>query len=366
MNDNQREIYSDAEYGYRNNSKSQDNTYKVIIIVTVCILAVALIAVAGVFIFLQNSQSSKTTMYVSSAEAVYLRRTPSADDGNNIICPVPHGSAVSFVENAAGNFAKVFYADQYGYIKADKLSLTVPVIDSPDKEDSSSGDNTKQDYTVKKYMYVANVKNSIYLRSSASEADSSNIICTIPWGTSVGFIERANSVFSKISYGSYVGYAKTQYLSDTDPSAYYYSNETVSKNVYIANVKHSVFFRSTPSEASQSNVICEIPLHTQVGFIEYSDSTFSKVLYGSKVGFVKTKYLSDYNTSYYNSPVYMTVCNVKHSIYLRSTASSANNSNIICEIPVNSTVELLERTNSTFYKIRWKGMVGYSKASYLR
>ena len=61
----------------------------------------------------------------------------------------------------------------------------------------------------------------------------------------------------------------------------------------------------------------------------------------------------------------MTVCNVKTSIYLRN-APVENSGNIICEIPVGSTVEFLENTNGTFYKIRWNGKVGYSKAEYLR
>ena len=61
----------------------------------------------------------------------------------------------------------------------------------------------------------------------------------------------------------------------------------------------------------------------------------------------------------------MTVCNVKHSIYLRSAPVEDKN-NIICEIPVNSTVKYLDSGNGTFYRISWSGHTGYAKSEYLR
>lgn len=65
-------------------------------------------------------------------------------------------------------------------------------------------------------MYVANVKNSIYFRSAPTE-DSSNIICEIPFGTAVTFLENTDAVFAKISYNGTDGYVKREYLSSTQP-----------------------------------------------------------------------------------------------------------------------------------------------------
>lgn len=60
----------------------------------------------------------------------------------------------------------------------------------------------------------------------------------------------------------------------------------------------------------------------------------------------------------------MTVVNVKHSIYLRSTPYETSG-NIIMEIPVGSTVTYLGTPNGTFYQISYGGTVGYSKQEYL-
>lgn len=209
--------------------------------------------------------------------------------------------------------------------------------------------------------FVANVKYSIYLRSEPVENDS-NIICEIPLGTQVGFIENSNTVFSKINYNGTIGYSKTQYLSDYMPNIS--ANTTVSSYMYIANVKYSVYFRSEPQENS-GNIICEIPVNTMVGFIEKTDTVFSKINYNGSIGYVKSQYLSSAIPHQAYSSSTMTVVNVAHSIYLRSTPSEASNNNIIMEIPVGATVTYLDTPDSTFHKISYGGTVGYSKQIYL-
>ncbi len=217
---------------------------------------------------------------------------------------------------------------------------------------------------VSKNVYVANVKNSIYLRSAPVEVDS-NIICEIPLGTQVGFIENVDSVFAKINYNGQIGYSKQQYLSDVKPAAQS-SNNTVQSYMYVANVKYSIYFRSAPAE-NDSNIICEIPLGTQVGFIENTDGVFAKIRYDGQVGYVKREYLSSSKpyVSSGGSSSTMTVVNVDYAIYLRSSPSESSDSNIIMEIPVGATVKYLDTPNSTFYKISYNGTVGYSKQIYL-
>ncbi len=210
---------------------------------------------------------------------------------------------------------------------------------------------------VSRYVYVVNVKNSIYFRSAPSENDS-NIITEIPLGTQVGFIENVDSVFAKINYNGQIGYAKQQYLADEKP--YVSANNTVSYYVYVANVKNSIYFRSAPSE-NDSNIITEIPLGTQVGFIENTDSVFAKISYNGQIGYAKREYLS----SVRQSRSTMTVVNVDYAIYLRSTPSDSSDSNIIMEIPVGATVSYIGTPNNTFYEISYNGTTGYAKQIYL-
>ena len=217
-------------------------------------------------------------------------------------------------------------------------------------------------------MYVANVNYSIYFRSAPVENDS-NIICEILYGTPVIHIEAADAVFAKIRYNGQEGYVKSEYLSSTVPPAKpaqpsaYDGDTTVKYNVYVANVENSIYLRSQPNE-SDDNIITTIPLGTAVGYIETTNGTFSKIKYGNTVGYSKSIYLSGSRPS--SGSRYMTVYNVKNSIYLRRRPSSDEGSNIICEIPVGSVVEYISDAGNGYYKIRWNGTTGYGTAKYLR
>ena len=245
-----------------------------------------------------------------------------------------------------------------GQILNEELELDEEVPQTPTAEENVA---EKQNVT----MYVANVANSIYLRSEPAENDS-NIITTIPVGTGVTWHKNTNSVFSEITYSGITGYVKRDYLSAKKPQGNSVNssntgNTTVSKYVYVANVKNSIYLRSSASENS-SNIITTIPVGTQVGYIERANSVFSKIKYNGTVGYAKTIYLSDYYTS--TSYTYLTVCNVKHSIYLRS-APAENPNNIICEIPLGTKVRFIENAGGGFYKISYNGYTGYSKSIYL-
>lgn len=151
--------------------------------------------------------------------------------------------------------------------------------------------NVSSNTTVVSYMYVANVKYSIYLRSLPEENDS-NIITEIPLGTQVGFIENADSVFAKINYNGRIGYSKREYLSSVSPNTGYSGGRAWSDTMTVTNVKYAIYLRSTPSEASDANIIMEIPVGSKVTYLDTPNNTFYKISYGGTVGYSKQIYLT--------------------------------------------------------------------------
>ena len=240
----------------------------------------------------------------------------------------------------AGSSESGFVTGMDGQQAAAPTATPIPTPSTP--QVPSSGFVPSSNTTVVSTMYVSNVRHSIYFRSEPFENDA-NIISELPLGTPVGFIENYDNVFAKINYNGTIGYAKQEYLSYTQTT-----NE-VTKTMYVANVNYSIYFRSSAQEID-SNIICEIPLGTAVGFISIEDSTFSKINYNGTIGYCKTQYLSDYAPRSNNTVVSTKyVANVQYSIYLRSTPNETDN-NIICEIPVGTAVGFIENTNSTFAK----------------
>jgi len=85
-------------------------------------------------------------------------------------------------------------------------------------------------------------------------------------------------------------YSVSPYYAETIPMP---ENTTVVSYKYIVNVANAAYFRSTPSE-SEDNVICTIPLNTEVGFIEVTDNVFSRVEYNGQYGYVKSEFLGNF------------------------------------------------------------------------
>ncbi len=149
----------------------------------------------------KEEKSVPTTMYVANVEnSIYFRSLPKEEE-DNIICTIAVGTPIVFLENTNHTFAKISYDGEEGYVKREYLSTSVP------KKKSES----PQDNSVKYSLRVVNVENSIYLRKAPSESPD-NIICTIPLGSIVGYIETTNSVFTKIKYNGITGYSKSEYL----------------------------------------------------------------------------------------------------------------------------------------------------------
>lgn len=212
-------------------------------------------------------------MFVSNVpNSIYFRSTPD-EQSDNIITTISRGTAVTFLKNANTVFAEISYNGQTGYVKREYLSATQP---SPSYESANTGDTT-----VKSYMYVANVENSIYLRSSPKEV-SGNVICTIPVGTSVGYISTTGN-FCKINYNGTIGYAKSKYLENE-----YYPYTDYLMEVY--NVPNSIYLRSEPYEDA-SNVICQIPVGSYVTYINNGNGTFYYIEWNGYRGYAKAKYL---------------------------------------------------------------------------
>lgn len=199
----------------------------------------------------------------------------------------------------------------------------------------------------------------------------------------VSFLALAHGGFYKIRVNGVDGYVLCDKVVDTT-LATPAPTENPTTVIYIVNVNESVTLRKTPDQNGEQ--ITTIPLGTQVEFVKKENDDFSKIKYGGQEGFVMTKYLTeDANIAIQQAgnknakpaePVQhatgssdvsvkftMYVFNVQNSIYLRKYAEE--NSENICTIPWGEPVGYIEDVTNGFYKIKYKGQIGYAKAEYL-
>lgn len=88
---------------------------------------------------------------------------------------------------------------------------------TPTSAPVTSQNDTQQDNTIKYYMYVANCKQSVTLRSEP-DANSSDMM-QIPYGSPVGVVDTGANGFYRVSYNGQTGYVSSAYLSNVPPPA---------------------------------------------------------------------------------------------------------------------------------------------------
>lgn len=228
------------------------------------------------------TQSPPSILYVTNVQnSIYLRQTP--DENGTILTTIPLGAAVDLIKNEHNGFTHIRYNGTEGYSKTEYLtadpnaSYQRPVPQNNQYPVSSLT-------AVIDTMYVANVQDSIYLRTAASE--NASIITTIPLGAAVGFITDMGNGFYKISYNGQMGYSKAMYLR-YGTSSYRSPNSSYMR---VTGVKYSIYLRETPSQNSVN--ICEIPVGSRVEYLGSYNNTYYKIRYNGITGYATAAYLT--------------------------------------------------------------------------
>ena len=136
------------------------------------------------------------------------------------------------------------------------------------------------------------------------------------------------------------------------------ANNNIVATYFVVNCKESVTLREYPSV--QARELAQIPLGQAVGFIEETkDGNFCKVNYDGLIGYVVSTYLSP------ESPFRdATVVNCRQSITLREEPTTYADE--ITQIPLGARVKYLGVETNSFYKVQYRGMVGFVLKTYIQ
>lgn len=136
------------------------------------------------------------------------------------------------------------------------------------------------------------------------------------------------------------------------------AENSIKATYFVVNCNESITLREYPSVHARE--LAQIPLGQAVGFIEdVGDGNFSKINYDGLVGYVITYYISP--TSPFRDA---TVVNCRQSITLRANPSTYARE--ITQIPLGARVKYLGVESDSFYKVQYRGMVGFVLKTYLQ
>lgn len=127
---------------------------------------------------------------------------------------------------------------------------------------------------------------------------------------------------------------------------------------FVVNCRESITLRDAPSVNAAE--ITQIPLGQAVGFIENAGNGFYKINYDGLIGYALAQYLAPSSQS---SARYGTVVNCRESITLREYPSVKAAE--IMQIPLGARIKYLGNTSSEFYRVEYRGQVGFALKAYI-
>ncbi|WP_289682985.1 SH3 domain-containing protein, partial [Romboutsia ilealis] len=112
--------------------------------------------------------------------------------------------------------------------------------------------------------------------------------------------------------------------------------------------------------------IITIPKGKTIEIVDKSNSNWYKVKYDGKIGYVSSEYVSiNGNSNNTNKPSTTSEKGVTTAnLNLREGASTS--SKIIITIPKGKTIEIVDKSNSSWYKVKYSGKIGYVSSKYVR
>ena len=186
---------------------------------------------------------------------------------------------------------------------------------------------------------------NLHMRSKSSM--NSKISMTIPKGKQVIYISKTGDWY-KVQYGTRTGYVSSRYL------------KKVTK-VYTTTANLNLRTKASTSSA----IVTTIPKGKTVTYVSKSGSWY-KVKYGSKSGYVSSKYIkassSSSNTSS-QTAIKATKFKTTANLYLRSKASTSSSSYLL--IPKGKVVTATAKSGN-WYKVSYGGKTGWVSGTYLK
>ena len=290
------------------------------------------------------SSSAKTGVTIAN-----LNFRNSASTSSSIITTIPMNTTVEILDDSIPGWYKIEYKGVTGYVSSEYIFISSGNIDEDTNEEPST--SSEEGVT------SANVN----FRNSAST--SSSVIATIPKDTTIKIIDKSTSGWYKIEYKGVTGYVSSEYVtingSDTNDST---NKPSTEEGVTSANLN----FRTSAS--TSSSIIATIPKDTTIKIIDKSTSGWYKVEYNGATGYVSSEYVTINGSSTDNTTSKPSTSTQKGvtTANLNFRKSASTSSSIIGTIPKNTTIEIVDKSTSGWYKIKYKGITGYVSGNYIK
>lgn len=208
--------------------------------------------------------------------------------------------------------------------------------------------------TTETILYVDGVAHSAYFRSTPTQEED-NILSSVPLGTAVVFLDRAENDFYRVLLEGTTGYIASAYLSETLPDL------EIADTAYISGVDYCAYLRSSP-EKNDDNILDMLYLNDSLGFIEEAENGYARVRAGDTYGYVYMEYLSFTPPSTTSTEI-LYVSGIKNGAYLLKYPRQGTE--VLNTLAPGTTVGYIEDSLNGYCRVIYGDTAGYILGSYL-
>ena len=190
---------------------------------------------------------------------------------------------------------------------------------------------------------------------------SSKILTTIPKGKTIEILDKSNTSWYRVRYNGKTGYVSSQYISINGNSNSNNNTSTTSENgVTTANLN------LRQGTSTSSKILTTIPKGKTIEILDKSNTSWYRVRYNGKIGYVSSQYISINGNSNSNNNTSITSQKGVTTANLNLRRGTSTSSKILTTIPKGKTIEILDRSNASWYKVKYSGKTGYVSSKYIR
>ena len=194
-----------------------------------------------------------------------------------------NGETVTVLENCGnGWYAVRTSSNTFGYCSGDYLRVTLGTSPAPQPEPTPQ---PSEPDTATRW----NGRTTAFVNLRSGPSTGYRIYLTVPLGDAITILDRSNSGWYRVQYGSYTGYMSSDYIDvlgavqDTPPS----EEDTATR--WNGRTTAFVNLRSGPSTGYR--IYLTVPLGDAITILDRSNAGWYRVQYGSSTGYMSSDYI---------------------------------------------------------------------------
>ena len=197
-----------------------------------------------------------------------------------------NGETVTVLENCGnGWYAVCTSSNTFGYCSGDYLRVTLGTSPAPQPEPTPQ---PSEPDTATRW----NGRTTAFVNLRSGPSTGYRIYLTVPLGDAITILDRSNSGWYRVQYGSYTGYMSSDYIDvlgaveDTPTTP---SSEPDADTRWNGRTTAFVNLRSGPSTGYR--IYLTVPLGDAITILDRSNAGWYRVQYGSYTGYMSSDYI---------------------------------------------------------------------------